>query len=318
MPELRVACWNVENLFHPNSGVARGPKTVEELDRKIAETAQVVRDLFGGPMPHLVGFVEVGDSVVFEKLVKAIDPNWIWRWENPGRRDQTGLGIAADPARVKSLDIIAVDRPSIMAKPRAIVAECELNEINPLVFALAHWKSRMQQGGTDEKADRLESGRWLGDLLSTRYSSSHSIIVGGDFNAEPFEAPFLESALRTRRHHTGVLHSQATAAYLYNLGWRFLAEPDLWEAKNAAGYVPIIPTTTHGDGTPVVFDSIMVSKRLLKGGPLKMKEASAAIVADPRVRGTGSKIYPLKWKYDAVSDTHTGLSDHFPIALTLE
>lgn len=318
MAELRVACWNVENLFHPNSGVARGPKTVGELDRKIAATAAVVRDLFGGPLPHLVGFVEVGDSVVFDKLVKAIDPNWIGVWENPGRKDQTGLGIAGDPQRIKSLKIVAVDRPSVMAKPRAIVAECELTETNPFVFALTHWKSRMQQAGTDDKADRLESGRWLGELLSQRYSSSHSIIVGGDFNAEPYEAPFLESALRAKRHHTSILHSQANAAYLYNLGWRFLAEPDLWEAKNVAGYAATLSTTTHGDGAPVVFDSLLVSKRLLKGGPLKIREASAAIVADSRIRGIGAKIFPLKWKYDAANDTHVGLSDHFPVALTLE
>jgi endonuclease/exonuclease/phosphatase family metal-dependent hydrolase len=318
VPELRVAFWNVENLFHPDAGVERGPKSLAELDLKIQALVQVIGTMVEGQRPHLLGLIEVGDQEVFDRLRAAIDPAWIGVWESPGTKSQTGLGLMADSTRVKGLEIIAVDRPSILSKPRAMIVECELNELDPLVVAVTHWKSRMQSGGVDDNADRNESGRWLGEQLSTRYSSAHCILVGGDFNAEPFEGPFLESALRAKRHHSSILHSQATAAYLYNTGWRCLAEPVHWEDTQVNGFVPTASITTHGNGAGLVFDHIMVSKRLLRGGPLRLKEATAKIVASPAIRGPGAKIFPLKWKHDSVAGTTAGLSDHFPVVAVLE
>jgi endonuclease/exonuclease/phosphatase family metal-dependent hydrolase len=141
------------------------------------------------------------------------------------------------------------------------------------------------------------------------------VIVFGDFNAEPFEAPFGELRLRARRFFSSALWSQATPAYLYNPTWRWLCEPEMWQATQVAGYRETRPKTTHGSDTPCVFDHLMVSGYALRNGPVILEENSLQCVAVDGSTATvlnSGKMVPRKWTYASATEFN-GVSDHFPI-----
>lgn len=315
---LDVAFWNVENLFDPALNVGRGPSTPQELAAKINHLAAIINSFFPVGPPGLLGLCEVGDQTIFDQLASAINPNHIAIWVPAPQTSQTGLGFIANPSQVASLTLLTMQKPSIGSRPRSLVVECGVvGQTQPVYAVLNHWKSRLQSGSdpTADDRDRLESARWLGDYLADNLNATDLVIVGGDFNAEPFEPPFSEVGLRGMRHFSRVLWSQSSAAYLYNCGWRFLAEPDTWNVAGGDGYREPKPKTTHGDSSGIVFDHILVSKRLLRGGPLTLDEASVRLNTNPAavLRTHNSLLQPAKWSYNSASGTGTGASDHFAI-----
>jgi hypothetical protein len=69
MADLRVAFWNVKDLFAPDSGVKRGPQTPAELDAKISAIAQVLRSLFDDQGPDLIGLAEIHTAAILDQLI---------------------------------------------------------------------------------------------------------------------------------------------------------------------------------------------------------------------------------------------------------
>lgn len=160
--------------------------------------------------------------------------------------------------------------------------------------------------GSDDAADRKDSARWLGDLLSTTHLSC--AVVMGDFNAEPYESPFNQTGLRAVRFFSTTLWSQATPAYLYNTAWRFLPEPDYWESASQPGYRVPRPRGSFDSSPPVIFDQIMVSGRALRNGPITLVEDSVYYYTDPPA-ATQPNLKPQRWD----SNSFVGASDHLPL-----
>lgn len=219
---------------------------------------------------------EVGTGRILREILSRLRDPYSGLWEGPGTVDQTGIAILLRTASVPAAEVVATQRPTTLARPRCVVARLWLRGIGePIILAMNHWKSRMQQAETNDREDRMETARWLGDLLSAMTRET-CVIVMGDFNAEPFEAPFSSVGLRGVRFHSSALWSQATPAYLYNCAWRHLPQPDTWEVAGMAGYVESRPKTSHDASPPVVLDHVMVSGRALRGGPLRLLESTVA------------------------------------------
>jgi hypothetical protein len=80
MPDIKIAFWNLENLFDLNSSETaliheftpdRG-WTEEVLNMKIENLAQVIRALHDGQGPDLLGICEVENEPVAQKLIDKI------------------------------------------------------------------------------------------------------------------------------------------------------------------------------------------------------------------------------------------------------
>jgi hypothetical protein len=136
----------------------------------------------------------------------------------------------------------------------------------------------------------------------------------GDFNAEPYEAPFSETALRAVRFFSTALWTCATPRYLYNTAWRHLPEPDLWETveANPETYKPSRPRTSF-DRPPKLYDQLLVSGRALRGGPITLIEGTVTYHID--VDTCGENLKPLRWNYQE-GTMPMGASDHFPLLST--
>ena len=316
---LHVAFWNVENLFDPGADVGRGPAGREELDAKVGVLTGVLTDLFDGAGPDLLGLAEVGDGRLFARVVDGLPGDYLRVWEPAFRRNHTGLGVAVRLPACTAVERVAAYRAGLLAaRPRFLAVRVVLRgDGRPLLFVVNHWKSRMPvPGDPDADArDRVDTGRALGDLLATDDSADGGAVVLGDFNDEPSDPPFGEGLLRAGRTFSSALWSGATPAYLYNTGWRFLAPPDPWEVAAEPGYREPRPRGSHTGGD--LFDHLLVSGRLLRGGPLRLVERSVTYAATDRtaLHRRSGRLVPRRWRYDG-PDEFSGSSDHFPLTAT--
>lgn len=310
--ELRLAFWNVQNLFEPGV-VARGPQDAEELNAKLDNVARAIQQFFGGQEPDILSLAEVNTGRILNDLKARLSGTFHAVWEPAGVSDQTGLGVLANAQLVSSLRIVAAQRPSQFARPRAIVVECELiGKPEPLLLIVNHWKSRLPSSPITDEADRRQTADWLGQSLASE-RRTRCVVLVGDFNAEPFEPPFGELRLKARRTFSSALWTRATPAYVYNTAWRFLSEPDPWEQTLVPAYRATRPKGTHA--ADLVFDQLLVSGAALRGGLLTLRDSSVALATIDQLTSRFNRqgaCVPLPWSYVSAVE-YSGTSDHLPL-----
>jgi endonuclease/exonuclease/phosphatase family metal-dependent hydrolase len=300
MPDLRVAFWNVQNLFEPGLQNRR-PRHQQELDAKLDVLAMVLNGLFDGAGPDLLGLAEVHTELVLARLQTRLRGSYFRLFEPCQASDYTGLSVLARTDRFATLARVDAYRPWKFAMPRYVIARCELRESGePIILVVNHWTSRL--GGVRAANERSETARHLGEWLA-RSQRDTCVIALGDFNAEPFEAPFGAHGLRCVRHFSPDLWRGPAPACLYNTAWRFLSEPDPWEVVEAGGVTYEAPraTTTYDASPPVLLDQLLVSGRALRSGPITLQEASMAYpsVGDIAAATEGGHRRPVPWTYKA-------------------
>lgn len=319
MADLRVAFWNVQNLFEPGTS-KYGPTDEPELLAKLDVIARSLDGLFAGAGPDLVGLAEIHTQRILDLLGQRLRHRYLKLFERSGDGRWTGLAVLAREGSFTRLVAEEAYHPWVTSMPRWLMARCLLREDQggaSILFVVNHWRSRVTDASSNAAEERLETARALRAKLA-RSRLDRCAIVLGDFNAEPFEEPFGEAGLRSVRHFDPRLWDGEAASCLYNTAWRFLAEPDWWEVVEARGdaYVASRPRTTFNASPPVLFDQLLVSGYALRGGPITLRESSVAYAADDATTSSTSSGYrrPLPWTYGAGSGS--GASDHFPLVAT--
>jgi exonuclease III len=312
---LKVAFWNVENLFDPANNVGRGPKDAPELEAKLDRLAACINSFFGeGEPPDLLALAEVNTVDLLNRLgSKLVKGPYRILWEKPGKHDQTGLGVLArDP--IVNLEIVDAQRPLASARPRCLILRCALIGDISFVFVVNHWKSQLPSpdGKLASDADRKETALWLRDTLDEL--EDKCILLIGDFNAEPMEMYFDTLHLPCFRHFSKVILGNSKV--FYNTAWRYLAEPFYWEewASNPKLKEPR-PKRTHSGGF-VIWDQLMVSAGALKDGPIKLLEKTVRYyISHFNARHNKNGVLePMRWTDGEV----IGASDHFPLLAEFE
>lgn len=314
--KLQVAFWNVQNLFEPGV-VVRGPQSQTELNAKLGNLSHSIGKFFDNQGPDLLALAEVNSQQVFHDLEsRMVGGPYVRVWEGAALREQTGLGVFGKASRFSALRVVAIQRPTALARPRVIIVECHLiGKAEPFVLVVNHWKSRMPSPLLSDEIDRRQSADWLGNYLANE-RRMRCVIAVGDFNAEPFEAPFGELRLRARRTFSSALWSRATPAYLYNTAWKYLSEPDSFEQTLVMGYRASRPKTSHG--TANVFDQLLVSGAVLRRGMLRLQDGSIGFVTFDHLTSEYNRkgaLVPLPWKFISLAE-YRGTSDHFPLTAT--
>lgn len=300
MDVLRVVFWNVQDLFEV--GHERGDPTAAALNSRVKAIAKVLTDAFDGEQPDLIGLAEVHTERILKLIAAALGGGYWVHFERCNDSKWTGLGILAREVAFREQTFDEAHRKSYWHMPRWVCARFRLASGDPFLFIVNHWPSRVGKNG---EADRLEVARYLGKHLAA--SDTTCAIAIGDFNAEPFEAPFAAPYLETDRHFPSGAYGSPSPLPLYNTAWRFLAEPDHWESvRNASPYVATRPRTTITPLAPlrrsVIFDQLLVSRAALKGGPISLGEKSMTYFTKTLEFRVGGYAEPRGW------------SDHFPLA----
>ena len=287
MATFLVASLNCHNLFEVGVHGNRGPKSQQSLSAKIADLAATLNNTSGG-VPDIIALCEVGEEALGIRLANKLKPGFYSTlWSGTTDPSQTGLMLCYNRNLVQHT-AMADDRTTRGAGQRckwfAVELQLRVGSRAHFWLVLNHWKSQIG-GEAQTDISRSNSASEVGAFfLGTARRSSEAMLLIGDFNCEPAANPFKKPAnqLRATRERAIVLRDRNRLAYFYNPMWRLHGEADDYETTQKAGYKPPRPPGTY---CPInqrvgwlVLDQVMVSKRLLTGGPLRILESSLRIV----------------------------------------
>jgi hypothetical protein len=302
---LRCAFLNCWNLFPLGAKVraTSQARTPPQLDKKIKDLASTLKNVFPGLVPDVIGLCEIADISLGIQVGDRIDARR-YKAISSGLApaDNTGLVLLYDPAVLTpTLSPIEVGPRASMAgapivsssdRARWMAVEFQLNigSRAPFWCVTSHWKSNFRRGEQAAQSDRMQSAREIGELFQTVRTSTENMLLMGDLNCEPGDWPLKSqehlsrpNQMRAFRQHRRVTREYKKLAYFYNPMWRWLGEPDTFEVAGLPGYTPPRVMGTHGPALNggaewLMYDQLLVTKRLLRGGQLTLQEASVRIV----------------------------------------
>ena len=230
MPNLRVASWNLQNLFDTTaSNIAADLEftpeqgwDAEALDKKLTNLATVIQAMHGGQGPELLGIVEVETRALLEQLIgrTGLSHLQVAHVDSPDLRgidtsliyDERVFEPAGAPVghvmhlRHRTRDVFQVP---LKVKANGAVLHVFVNhwpsrsagqyETEPLRIAVAENCARLLDGLV-----KFERNEYLAmpdsmatlDALNARFDSN--AIFMGDFNDEPWSRSLVEYCLASK------------------------------------------------------------------------------------------------------------------------
>lgn len=272
-------CYNVFEV-----GAQRGPRTTLSLQQKIENLAETLRAANGGKPPDVVGLCEVASLPLVERVAEAIMPNTyqsVWSGLPTSREGRDGGLAVLYKAGIVTRSSVEVDSNTPLQRPKwmAVLFQLQFGTRGGFWFVVNHWKSPLGTEAVNELS-RMNSAQQIGDFYLTRARiDADSMILIGDFNCQPQDRPFYSQSpnrLKAVRERALVIRDRNRLVYFYNPMWRWLGEPEGYDATRRPGYVPsrligthLLRDKKHGW---YVWDQIMVTKSLIVGDIIHFQE----------------------------------------------
>jgi hypothetical protein len=317
MTNVNVAWWNLENLFdHQNA--ARDPELARTLkselkgwtaavrDRKLDQLASIIRLMFDGAGPDLLGVCEVESEAVAKLLAGRLNL--------PGRQytvleDESGDARGIDVSFLVDTNALQPsDQEHQVVIKRAATrnifwATMTVKATGARFVAVAnHWPSR-SAGQYESEPFRMLTGETLSYVLDNLLHDDATlpVLMMGDFNDEPFNRA-LQEYLRGTRDRGRV--ARARSPVVLNLMWPLLSED---------------PPGTFRFGTDWnMLDQFLVTKGLLRTqSRVRVALDTVAVFRPAVMRGTGGAAKPFGRPSKPRSFDRDGYSDHYPITVQL-
>lgn len=350
---LNVAFWNLQNLFDIRASQLATDlefTPVHGWDRRAFETkvrnlAEIIRLMFDGQGPDLLGLCEIENERVARSLIDAIgrDDYALAHVEHPDIR-----GI--DTSLIYSTRYFDIDEEKTtghlvhLRYPTRDIFEVHLKvKVNDadLVVLVNHWPSR-SMGRLDTEPFRMTVASHCGELVDRNLKLARkeylkltdseaslrllnnawdrNVLLMGDFNDEPwnrsvleilragFSIDHLEEPIRFAR---GCLPSfkayTSKAASLFNPMWGLVNQPDI-----GTHYFSQSTQTMH------LLDQFLLSRGLYFGlQGLRVSQSQTGIpevgIFRPEVMCT-RKGRPREFELE----NRRGYSDHFPVTTVLD
>ena len=313
--DIRVAWWNLENLFD-SSGAQRDPElaaqlkgelkgwTVQVRDRKLDQLASIVKLMFAGDGPDILGVCEVENERVVQMLADRL---------NLVGRNYQVLGHASPDAR--GIDVSFIFDGNVLTATNSghqvVVKRTGTRDIfwstitvavtgDSFVAVANHWPAR-SEGQYESEPYRMLTGETLSFVLATLLDEDADlpVLVMGDFNDEPHNRAMQEYLLGS--NDPNQVRNARTPRVL-NLMWSMLGANE--------------PGTFRFGSTWNMLDQFLVTKGALRqASKLKVDRSSVSIFRPSVMRGSGGA--PRRFGRPAKKLDTDGYSDHFPITVEL-
>lgn len=277
---------NCNNVFDVHA--RRGPRTTAGLQQKIENIAETLRAAGNGKPPDIIGLCEVASEPLVERIAEAVWPDvYQALWSGlPASREgrDSGLAVLYKPEIITSTALeIDNNNPAQRPKWMAALFQLQVGTRGGFWFVVNHWKSQM--GGEVTEPSRMITAQQIGEFyLGRARISTESMVLMGDFNCQPGDRPFRQQSpnrLQAVRERALVIRDRNRLAYFYNPMWRWLGEPEDFDATQRGGYVPsrLMGThlpwgSTHGW---YVWDQILVTKPLIVGDLIHLQEGTITV-----------------------------------------
>jgi endonuclease/exonuclease/phosphatase family metal-dependent hydrolase len=273
---VRVATWNLENLFRP--GGDAGPPSETEYKAKLAALA----DTIGQLAPDVLGVQEVGSPEALADLVAKLGGDWHTELADPDRRGiRVGLlsrlplsEVQQTAGYIDGLQPVQVDDDgtsiATMSRP-ALRARVDVAG-TPIDVVCCHLKSKLLSfpGGRFSTSDEDERARYAVYALGRRAAEAatvrgiatqllngqgqgQALVVLGDLNDTEHSAT------------TTMLNGPGGS----EIGTPGFGRPDMGDTTRLWNLAPMIPAQRQFSrtyrGRPEMIDHILVSHALLDG-----------------------------------------------------
>lgn len=352
MAEIKVAFWNVENLFDITaSPIATDLEftpeqgwTQDVFDLKVKNIAAIIRQMHHGNGPDLLGLCEVENADVVDRLLEEIG-NPQYRLAHVESPDIRGIDCSLiyskkvfhDPAPADMVGHLVhfryPTRDIFQVRLRVKENDAELN-----VF-VNHWPSR-RLGPFESEPMRLtvaeRCGQLVDQLLKLDRKSyealansaaglarlnalwNRNVLLMGDFNDEPFNRSMTDYLLASK--DLDKVEEQLRAENgrsIPTLASYIEKTPVLYNLSWSQLAAPDNGTFFYGSGasnTMNLLDQFIVSRGLQVGSSLlRVRPESVEIFRAPEMTTSGKR------RPKAFDKTKPGgFSDHFPIQMIID
>ncbi len=306
--DIKVAFWNVENLFdldndpltNDDEYATGGRKNVTEdvYELKLNNLSEILNKLDA----EILGLCEVENRFVLEELNNAINRNYnIIHYDSP---DNRGIDVAllydSQDIILKSSDPIKVILPS-GSPTRDILYTNFLIHGSNLHIYVNHWPSKY--GGVEKTIPfRAAAAKILRNDIEKilKLDPKAEIIVMGDLNDEPTDA-----SVHT---HLGASLNKDQLTSKDIILWNLMGP---WHRNNNG-------STYKYAGQDLVYDHLIISPGLIDKSGLYLKENSVDVFDGKQYRQHGGKYDGYPFRFWAGNRLLGGYSDHMPISLIIK
>lgn len=331
--------WNVENLFHPETGGPRADYTAADgwtpdlYERKLGRIAETLaalgespadgasrepRQIVGAPKrrpdhpgPALIALAEVENLRVAADLAARL-PGYDVARPTAETPDYLDTLLLFDAARFESLE--ATWHSFLARSSKGDFLEVALRHRasgETLFVYVCHFKSR-HGGDAYTEPFRACLCDHLQTLLFRRHAASgQAFVVCGDFNDEPFGDSLITYLLGSwdREFVAAQQPGGTESLHLYNCAFERLLAP-------RAGSLHHL----RRRGTPwTLFDQFLVAPPLLRpDAPFRYAQGSFRIHSGSTADGGGRPRRTSTWDEQDRRVFTDGYSDHFPVGITLD
>ena len=352
MAEIKVAFWNVQNLFDTvASPIAADLEftpeqgwTPEVFDIKVANLASIIKQMHDGAGPDLLGLCEVENKGVVERLMAEIG-RADYRLAHVESPDIRGIDCSLIYSNKVFKDPLAKDIKGHLVHFRyptrdifqvRLVLKGSSTELNVLVN---HWPSR-RQGQFQSEPHRITVGERCGQLVDQILKLSRetyttvpdsaagmailkaqwnrNVLLMGDFNDDPFCRSVTDYLLAAKDLDRVEEEPKAAGTAQIPAIKSYLSRAPV--VFNLSWPLLALPDTGsiffsgESANSMNLFDQFMVSRGLQFGvAGLKARPASAQIFTPPEM-SVGAKKRPKAFD----KKTKKGFSDHFPVEMVVD
>jgi predicted extracellular nuclease len=305
--ELRIATYNVENLFdiYDAPGKRDGDFTpagsknwdFQRYAQKQANIATVIADLDA----DIVALSEVENRLVLEELIRQEalreEQYKIVHFDSPDRRGiDNALLYRADAFRLLGSEQQELDLSRAGGGPTRdiLLVWGQVNNGDTLLLAVNHWPSRY--GGVQQsEAKRLLAAQRLRqtvDSLAVMHPEWAMLLLG-DFNDTPVN--------RSIREILGVASAPEDSSFLYN--------SSMFLTPDAGSY--------NYRGKWFLYDQIIVSRHLMQDRGVVLARESVRVFTAPYLLQKEGQYSGYPWRTYAGKHYLGGYSDHLPLLLEI-
>ncbi len=307
---LRVAFYNVENLFHPSDDpLSDDAEFTPEGDRhwshyryreKLNRTAKAILAIGEWEAPAIVGLAEIENDSVLEDLINSAPlRKFNYQWVNYPSADRRGIDVALlyrkDNLKLLYSQKIKATGPADTSYTTRDILYAKLyaSLFDTLHIYVNHWPSRYG-GQQRSEPRRIAAARALRSQLDSLrdHDPGAQLIIVGDFNDE--------------------WHNTSLARYL-------CPASDNHEALlNLMTSLPETEGSHRYRGKWTYLDQIIISPNLLDGMGLEVKDSTARVLRHEFLLERDEK-YPGQKPFRTFIGPryHGGFSDHLPIFIDL-
>lgn len=338
--QVRVLTWNMENLFHPETGGPRHDYTPDngwtltryhEKIRRLAEALTVMMQRTGSRTPCILGLTEVENLRVVRDLLAQLPAHF------DAAMDQAFPHAYHDVVIFYDRDFLTLEHCTSHAtfrrheKGDVVQADFRLGQgtSRPSVFC-CHLKARpdnqdytamYRQAVCDNLQNlvwRLHSGHRVQEQIRRRTSDAakpqglvldQPIVLLGDFNDEPFSPSITDYLMATYDKHYVATQQDVDKVALYNCAWE-----GLQGQRPGSLYYKRSLTTKWS-----ILDQIIISPHLLHvDSAIRYVPASFEVIQDVSADCHGRPFACAGYSDAGELEWHDGYCDHFPVGIAPE